>query len=110
MNVSKGRIFSETRGRVSMKSYSLLLCLTVMALAGMLHGQGGAVGTILGTVTDSQGAVVANAEVDVTNLATSVTQKAHTTDTGDFTVPYLTPEIIGLACSRRAFRSRSSIM
>ncbi len=74
-----------------MKFYSLLLCLTVMALAGILHGQGGAVGTILGTVTDSQGAVVANAEVDVTNLATSVTQKVHTTDTGDFTVPYLTP-------------------
>src|ERR1700736_2310315 len=76
------------------------LCWLVISSAGLLHGQGGAVGTILGTVKDNSGAVVAQAAVDVTNIATGVTNHTETTASGDFTIPYLQPgayRIIGQA-------------
>lgn len=69
----------------------LSLCLLVCSAAACLYGQGGAYGTILGTVTDNSGAVVANASVDVTNSATNVTNRVQTTSSGDYTVPYLQP-------------------
>jgi len=74
-----------------MKVHQFLVCLFVIVSAGLLFGQGGANGTILGTVTDNSGAVVANARVDVTNVATSVTSHSQTSSEGNFTVPYLAP-------------------
>lgn len=65
--------------------------LLVVFSTSWLLGQSGAVGTILGTVTDNSGAVVANASVDVTSVATGVTARTQTSSTGDFTVPYLKP-------------------
>ncbi len=69
----------------------LSLCLLISLAAVSLFGQGGAYGTILGTVKDNSGAVVAKASVDVTNVATNVTKHTETTSSGDFTVPYLAP-------------------
>jgi len=68
----------------------LLFVLTV-SLSNLLYAQGGANGTILGTVTDTAGAVVANARINVTNVATNVTNQTQTTWSGDFTVPFLPP-------------------
>ncbi len=48
-------------------------------------------GTVTGTVTDAQGAAVANAKVTITNAATGVTSDTVTTDTGVFTRPALNP-------------------
>jgi outer membrane receptor protein involved in Fe transport len=62
----------------------------IICAEGLMHGQA-TNGTILGTVTDSAGAVVAKANVEVLNIATGVVQSTQTTDSGDFTVPYLTP-------------------
>ena len=55
---------------MSAKTRILTLCLLITSTAGLLYGQGGASGTILGTVTDTSGAVITNAKVDVTNIAT----------------------------------------
>ena len=41
----------------------LCICLLITSGAALLYSQGGAYGTILGTVTDNSGAVVANAGV-----------------------------------------------
>jgi outer membrane receptor protein involved in Fe transport len=68
----------------------LSLCLLI-SLAPSLYGQGGAYGTILGTVTDNSGAVVANAGVEVANTATNVANHVQTTSSGDYTIPYLQP-------------------
>ena len=38
-----------------MRVHSLVVCLLVVLSAGLLYGQGGANGTILGTVTDNSG-------------------------------------------------------
>ena len=69
----------------------LLLSFLLISTAGLVYGQGGASGTILGTVTDNSGAVVTKASVDVTNVNTNVTKHTETSSSGDFTVPYLTP-------------------
>ena len=62
----------------------------IICAEGLMYGEA-TNGTILGTVTDSAGAVVAKANVEVLNIATGVVQSTQTTDSGDFTVPYLTP-------------------
>ena len=46
-------------------------------------------GTIVGTVTDATGAVLATAKVTVTNTATQVQKTVSTGATGDYSVPYL---------------------
>ena len=80
------------------------LCLLISLAAAYLYGQGGAYGTILGTVTDNSGAVVANAGVDVTNTATNVTNHVQTTSSGDYTVPYLQPGTYRVAVQAPGFQ------
>ncbi|HZQ94636.1 MAG TPA: TonB-dependent receptor [Candidatus Sulfotelmatobacter sp.] len=83
-----------------------ILAVWLVALLGTasLYGQGGAYGTILGTVTDNSGAVVANASVDVTNLGTNVSKHTATTSSGDFTVPYLAPGLYRVTVQSQGFR------
>ena len=57
-----------------MKRQLLLLFVIAFFGAGVVVGQIGR-GTILGTVTDATGAVVANATVEVSNVGTNMTQK-----------------------------------
>ncbi len=78
---------------------SVLLCLSVP----LLFAQGGATGTILGTVTDNSGAVVANVGVDITNVQTGVTIRANATSSGDFTAPYLQPGIYRITVQAPGF-------
>ena len=73
-----------------MKRQLLLLFVIAFFGAGVAVGQIGR-GTILGTVTDATGAVVANATVEVTNVGTNLTQKTQTTSAGTYNVPYLSP-------------------
>ena len=80
----------ERKGGQMRKAYfiamvSLLLLFTVAAFA-----QGGARGEITGTVTDPTGAVIAKAEVTITNQETGVTERTITTGSqGTFTATLL---------------------
>jgi len=76
---------------MSTMTRTILVCLLVVFSAGLIYGQGGAYGTILGTVTDNSGAVLSRAGVDLTNVATGVIKHTETTTSGDYTVPYLQP-------------------
>ena len=80
-------------GENTMSSTTRILCICLLITSGaaLLYGQGGAYGTILGTVTDNSGAVVAKAGVDVVNVATGIGNHTETTSSGDYTVPYLQP-------------------
>jgi Carboxypeptidase regulatory-like domain/TonB dependent receptor len=69
----------------------LWVCLLVAAAGSVAYGQGGASGTIVGTVIDPSGGVIAGASVDVTNVGTNITSHTITTSSGDYTVPYLPP-------------------
>lgn len=56
-----------------------------------MFAQAGTTGTILGTLTDTAGAVIPNAPVDVTNTATGVTVRVKSTGAGDYTATNLIP-------------------
>src|SRR5207249_1055072 len=89
---------------VTMKVHKLLLCVFVNVSASLLYGQGGANGTIVGTVTDNSGAVVANANVDITNVATGTSSHATSSSDGNFTVPYLAPGTYRVTVQAQGFQ------
>ena len=64
-------------------------CLLVVMLGASLAQAQIRSATIAGTVTDSAGAVVPNANVVVTEQATNVNTPTKSTAAGEFTVPYL---------------------
>src|SRR5579864_5264371 len=66
------------------------LAILVVCLLGQAFAQGGATGAITGTVQDSTGAVLANADVRITNQDTgTVTRTTKTDATGSFTATLL---------------------
>lgn len=75
-----------------MRIIRIVLCFTILLGTGsVLFAQAGASGTVLGTVTDSTGAVIPNAKVTVTNVATGVNYQAASGSAGDYIVPSLNP-------------------
>jgi hypothetical protein len=69
-----------------------LACVLALALACVVPPSARAqavTGTILGTVTDSSGAIVSGAKVTVTNSETGLTRTAVTDAAGEYTVPSL---------------------
>jgi Carboxypeptidase regulatory-like domain len=60
-----------------------------LALTGRLNAQGVTSATLLGTVTDSGGAVIPNASIQVKNVGTDQAQQVTTDAQGRYTVPDL---------------------
>ncbi|MFZ0813892.1 MAG: carboxypeptidase-like regulatory domain-containing protein, partial [Candidatus Sulfotelmatobacter sp.] len=65
-------------------------------------------GRILGTVTDSSGAVVANAKVTVTNVATNVSRTLMTNNAGEYTAPDLDPGTYAVSAEAAGFKKTRS--
>lgn len=87
-----------------MKTTRVILAVVLLLVAtGPLFGQSGSTGSILGSVKDSTGAVVAGATVLVTNTATGVISNATTTTTGDYTVLSLIPGNYQVSCQAPGF-------
>ncbi len=74
-------------GASTITAWAVLFILAV----GRLVAQTGGTGSILGSVTDSTGAVIPKATVVVTNVATGVKSTTITTSAGDYTVLSLIP-------------------
>ncbi len=89
-----------------MKSTRILAGLALLlAMTGLrTFGQAGATGTILGTVTDSTGAVIPNVKVTVTNTATNVPSITTTSSSGDYQVPSLIPGSYEVAAQIQGFQ------
>src|SRR6266568_4641535 len=94
----------EEATTMSDRTRVLFLLAVTLSFPNLLHAQGGANGTILGTVTDNSGAVLSNARVDVTNTGTNVTNRTQTTSSGDFTVPFLPPGTYRIAVQSPGFQ------
>jgi hypothetical protein len=82
----------------------LILAVSILG-AGYAYAQvSGA--TLTGTVKDSSGAVIPNAEVSVTNAATGVNRKIVTDTAGFYTMPDLLPGDYEVAVSAAGFASQ----
>ncbi|HTW78537.1 MAG TPA: carboxypeptidase-like regulatory domain-containing protein [Terracidiphilus sp.] len=75
-----------------------------MTTGSILFAQSGATGTILGTVTDSTGAVVPNAKVIVTNVATGVNFQTVSSSAGDYQAPALNPGTYKVSATAEGFQ------
>ncbi len=82
------------------KVRSLLLCLAAASAAYTQDTRG----TILGRVTDSSGSNIANAEVRATNTATGVTVTGKTNESGNYSMPFLTPGIYNVSIQLTGFK------
>src|SRR5256885_1865160 len=62
-------------------SHALLLCMLVLGTAAQTFGQNA---TIVGTVTDPSGSVIANVKITITNLETGLAHVTTTNDAGQY--------------------------
>ena len=83
---------------------AVLLLLTLVAVSGRLYAQAGATGTILGTVTDSTGAIMPNAVVVVTNTATNAKVRMTTSSSGDYQASSLNPGTYSVSAEMPGFQ------
>jgi carboxypeptidase family protein/TonB-dependent receptor-like protein len=92
-----------------MKNVRFCLMLTLLFLgdAAALLGQTSQ-GRILGTVTDSSGAVLAGVKVTITNTATKVSQFATTTSSGDYALPNVEPGTYTVSAEVKGFKKTLS--
>ncbi|HLX43390.1 MAG TPA: carboxypeptidase regulatory-like domain-containing protein [Bryobacteraceae bacterium] len=81
-----------------------------LGLSGLAFSQG--FGTIVGTVTDPSGALVAAAKVTATESATGVSREAETNASGGFVIPGLRPTAYTLTIDAPGFNkySQSNIL
>src|ERR1041385_9527819 len=86
---------SHTRGgHMGLNSYcskyvarvAVMLLALLAGWSGVLHAQGAGNASVLGTVTDSAGAVVPGASVTVKNIATGRVQEVPTDEQGRYTI------------------------
>src|SRR6267378_1304161 len=82
---------------------------TAVLLAALLMFSPRAVGqavnaTLLGTVTDESGAVVAGAKITITEMKTGVVHTVDTNESGNYEVPDLAPGQYEVAAERQGFK------
>src|SRR5215475_11454552 len=73
------------------KSLAVLFVLILVGCPHLLLGQGTDLGTIRGSVTDSSGALIANARVVILDLSTGTTRETVTNSQGEYQVFGLRP-------------------
>ena len=66
-----------------------LIVLLLAVAQGVLFGQAGSTGTIVGTVTDATAAVIPDATIAVRHLETNFTQTQASGAAGGYTFPYI---------------------
>jgi hypothetical protein len=81
--------------------FALLACFVALALP--LHAQSNK-GTIVGTVTDPNGAVVKDAKITAVNVATGESRDVTTGDEGTYTIPALDPGIYRVTVDATGFK------
>jgi hypothetical protein len=84
--------------------FGALFSVMLLAFSGYAFAQTGN-GSITGTVTDPQGAVVSGAHIKVTELNTSVTRTDTTNGAGQFNVPSLPPATYSVTVEAQGFKS-----
>lgn len=82
-----------------------LLCSVLLLFAVCAFGQGGGNAAMSGTVTDPSGALVAGAQVSMTQAGTQIRRTATTNASGQFTIPSLPPATYHLSVEASGFKT-----
>jgi len=85
---------------------SVLGLILVMSTSATLSAQ--TAGTITGHVADTTGAVIPQANVTLTNVATNGVRKTVTTGAGDYTFPNVPPGVYTIRVSHSGFQSATT--
>lgn len=93
-----------------MKKRFVLGCLVALSLTfagyGVPKASAQAVyGSIIGTVTDSQGSVVVGAKVTVTSVTKGTADETTTNDSGNYTVTHLIPDTYNIRIEAQGFKA-----
>ncbi len=83
---------------------SLLIAQLLVLTAGFALAQSAGTGAIAGVVSDPTGALIANAEIRITNTATGETHLIQSSSGGRYTAALLQPGIYNLTVSKSGFR------
>ena len=78
--------------------------LLAVFLLGRFAGAQSTVGTILGTVSDPSGAIIAGVNVTVTNTATGISRAIATDETGNYKVLRLLPGSYAITAEMAGFK------
>src|SRR5215470_9293492 len=89
---------------VSTITRSLLVAGFLLCAASAGYAQGTNLGTIRGTVTDSNGAVIPNAAVRVTDKATGLSRELTTNGEGNYEAPALKPGTYEVVVTATGFK------
>ncbi len=82
-----------------------LLFSVLLSIAVCVFGQGGGNAAMSGTVTDPSGALIANAQVTMTQAGTQIRRTATTNASGQFTIPSLPPAKYHLSVEAPGFKT-----
>ncbi|HVW86123.1 MAG TPA: carboxypeptidase regulatory-like domain-containing protein [Bryobacteraceae bacterium] len=83
----------------------IVCALSTVALCASVPAWGQAVNaTLLGTVTDSSGAVVASAKVTITESSTNSSRTSDTNESGNYTFPDITPGTYSVTAEAAGFK------
>jgi hypothetical protein len=97
-----------TAGLVKLWRLSMAVLLGTILLGVSLPIVGQAVNaTLLGTVTDSSGAAVANVKVTVTETNTGISRASQTNDSGNYVFPDLPPGTYSVTAEQSGFKRAS---
>jgi hypothetical protein len=88
------------------KPSRISLVMAAVLASSALAGAQTFKGTISGTITDSTGAAVADAAIELTNPATGITFKITSNKSGDYSIPELTPGLYDLTVTANGFATR----
>jgi len=80
-----------------------ILILAVLAISGAIQAQSTATGTVVGTITDSSGAVVPNARVTLTDNSTGTKRAANTNTSGAYVFVDVNPGAYDVIVDKQGF-------
>ena len=84
------------------------LVLVLSLIASVANAQSASTATIVGSVVDPQGAVIAGAKITATNVATGVDRSTISTSNGDFTLNFLPPGVYNVKVEAKGFANGSA--
>jgi hypothetical protein len=87
------------------KFWRTMAILSVVLLVSVFGFAQGELGTIAGVVTDTTGAVVADAKVQITNTATNGARNTATNSLGEYQIPQLPPAVYSVVVSKNGFQT-----